>query len=62
MSSDSVRAGPLDGKESTRLVDSELEVVSSGCGYGKDCKSSSSLKKTHTDNRSNEWLDFAVKQ
>jgi hypothetical protein len=60
VSSDSVRAGFLNGNESTWLVDSEIEIASSGNGYGKSCESSG-LGKTH-DERFKEWLDSAAKQ
>jgi hypothetical protein len=60
VSSDSVRAGLLNGNESTWLIDSEIEIASSGDGDGKGCEGSS-LDETHTK-RFKEWLDSASKQ
>jgi hypothetical protein len=48
VSSDFVRAGFLNSNESTWLVDSEIEIASSGNRNGKSCESSG-LEKTHTE-------------
>jgi hypothetical protein len=60
VSSDSVRAGFLNGNESTGLIDSEIKIASSGNGNGKSCESCD-VKETHTE-RFKEWLDSAAKQ
>ena len=50
VSGDSVRTRLLNGNKSAWLIDSEIEVASSGYGYGKGCKTSG-LEKTHI-----EWV------
>ena len=60
VSSDSVGARLLNGNKSTRLVDPEVIIASSGNGYGKTCKSCD-LEKTHVG-WLKEWLDSALKQ
>lgn len=52
VSSNSVRTGSLDGNESTWLIDSEVEVVSSGNRDSKSCQSSS-FNETHIDDQEN---------
>lgn len=46
VSSDFVWARFLNGDKSTRLIDSEVEIASSGDRYGKGCKCSN-LEKSH---------------
>jgi hypothetical protein len=60
VSSDSVRAGFLNGNESTWLIDSKIEIASSVNRNGKSCESGR-LEETH-DERFKEWLDSASKQ
>ena len=60
VSSDFVRAGLLNCNKSAGLIDSKIEIASSGDGYGKSCESGS-LEKTHGE-RFKEWLGSAAKQ